>query len=45
MNLWTARQLLGVRQSCGAFGWRACIDKAPEDWRIQKLGEASNDMP
>src|SRR6266446_2928298 len=31
-NLRIARQRLGLRQSSGAFGWLACIAKAPEDW-------------
>src|SRR5437773_6228784 len=33
MNLRIARQRLGLRQSSGAFGWLACIAKAPEVWR------------
>src|SRR5437016_964845 len=42
MNLRIARQRLGLRQSSGAFGWLACIAKAPEDWRTPKPGEASD---
>ena len=32
MNLRIALQRLGLRRSSGAFGWLACIAKAPEDW-------------
>ena len=42
-DLWTTRQRLGLRQSCGAFGWLACIAKAPEDWRTPKPGGSSSD--
>ncbi len=42
MSLRIARQRLGLRQSSGAFGWLACIAKAPEDWRTPKPGGASN---
>ncbi len=31
VNLWIARQRLGLRQSSGAFGWLASIAKVPED--------------
>src|SRR5438477_5689522 len=42
LNLQTARQRLGVRQSSGAFGWLASIAIAPEDWRTPKSGGASD---
>jgi len=35
MNLRIVRQRLGLRQSSGAFGWLACIAKAPPDWRTK----------